>query len=153
MKESRYPFPECLDGCCNAVQFEKWLERKACSLRKRDKKRGNTTATRETYKVAIHQAVIRSAGKDEYTGRPLDWTLISRYDNGESKRHGRRYKKKFGDLPTVDHIDDGLGAPSFAICSWRVNDAKNDLTLSEFIELCHEVIDFSDKKLPTIASS
>jgi hypothetical protein len=72
MKKAKYHFPECLNGCCDPSQFEKWLERKARSLRKRDRKRGNTSATREDYKVAIHQAVIRSAGKDEYTGRPLD---------------------------------------------------------------------------------
>jgi hypothetical protein len=29
--------------------------------------------------------------------------------------------------PTVDHVADGLIPSDFVICSWRVNDAKNDL--------------------------
>lgn len=77
-----------------------------------------------------------SAGMDFYTGEALDWLLISKYNNNESKKGGRQYKAKFSLLPTVDHVNDGLGLPDFKICSWRFNDAKNDLSLQEFIELC-----------------
>ena len=75
--------------------------------------------------------------------------LISKYNNDQSKQKGRHYKKTLGNLPTVDHIDEGLGAPSFAICSWRVNDAKNDLTLGEFVDLCREVLEHDKKQQPT----
>lgn len=138
---SKYPFPDFLQGLCKAEAFDHWLERKTRALLIRDrKKRGNKTATRALYKGAIFQAILRSRGLDEYTGLPLDWSLISTYDNVESKAKGREYKKRLGNLPTVDHIGDGRGSPDFAICSWRVNDAKNDLSLEEFAELCQAVL-------------
>jgi len=87
--------------------------------------------------------VIRSKGIDVYTGKKLRWDLISTYDNDQSKAKVREYKKQFGDLPTVDHIDDGLGKPQFNICSWRVNDAKNDLTFDEFLVMCREILAFN----------
>jgi hypothetical protein len=43
-------------------------------------------------------------------------------------------------LPTVDHEDDGLGEPQFRICGWAVNDAKNDLSLEDFVQLCKKVL-------------
>ena len=90
--------------------------------------------------MAIHEAVLASDGVDAYTGLPLDWHLISTYDNEKSREQRRTYKKGLGNLPTIDHVDDGLGAPDFKICSWRVNDAKHDLTMSEFVELCQQVL-------------
>lgn len=43
--------------------------------------------------IAIHSAVLRSGGCDEYTGRPLRWDLVSTYDNDRSGTEGRAYKK------------------------------------------------------------
>jgi len=43
-------------------------------------------------------------------------------------------------LPSVDHIGDGKGPADFKICAWRTNDAKNDLSYDEFLELCRKVI-------------
>jgi hypothetical protein len=34
----------------------------------------------------------------------------------------------------------GLGPADFVICSWRINDAKNDLDFNEFRELCAAVL-------------
>ena len=138
--KSKYPYPDFLQGLCTPEAFDHWLERKTRALLKRDRKRGNPAATRESYKKTIHEAIVRSQGLDEYTGLPLDWSLISTYDNIESKAKGRAYKKRLGNLPTVDHIGDGRGSPDFAICSWRVNDAKNDLSIEEFAELCLVVL-------------
>ncbi len=92
------------------------------------------------YKRAIHRAVERGGDRDTYTGQSLRWDLISLYSNAESEERGRAYKKEFGDLPTVDHVADGLGPADFVICSWRVNDAKNDLDLSEFLDVCRAVL-------------
>jgi hypothetical protein len=66
--------------------------------------------------------------------------LVSKYDNAESKEGKRDYKAQFALLPTVDHVGDGLGVADFKICSWRTNDAKDDLSLNEFVELCHRVV-------------
>ena len=120
--------------------YERWLHRKAASHIKRDRARGNTSATNEDYKIAIHKAVCTSDGKDAYTNEDLDWSLLSQYDNKESKKHGRKYKKRFALLPSVDHVNDGLGPADFKICGWRTNDAKNDMDLGEFVALCKKVL-------------
>ncbi len=141
--KNKYQFPDCLANQCDPLEFENWLESQARRHLKRDRKRGNANATRELYKIAIYEAVIKSEGIDVYTGKKLRWDLINTYDNDQSIAKGREYKKQFGDLPTVDHVDDGLGKPQFNICSWRVNDAKNDLTLDEFLAMCREVLAFN----------
>jgi len=63
------------------------------------------------------------------------------YDNEEAKKGGRAYKRQFADLPTVDHVDDGLGAPNFVICSWQTNDSKSDLTHDELLDFCRAILD------------
>ena len=136
----KYKIPAFLEGTQNQISYERWLHRKALAHVKRDRKRGNDQATNEEYKVAIHDAVIESNGNDFYTGEKLDWSLLSKYDNEESKAFKREYKKMFALLPTVDHVNDGLGPADFKICSWRTNDSKNDLTYSEFVDLCKKVI-------------
>jgi hypothetical protein len=107
---------------------------------RRDKKRGNKIATIEAYKTAMHAAVIRSDGRDHYTGQELNWKLIGTYRNFESKSRGRYYKAGFALLPSIDHVHDGLGEADFRICAWRTNDAKNDLTHADFVELCRLVV-------------
>jgi hypothetical protein len=135
-----YKLPAFLNGVCTPQVYRRWLARKARAHVKRDRDRGNLTATIEEYKQAIHSAVERCGDRDAYTGRVLRWDLISRYNNAAAKARGRAYKKEFGDLPTVDHVADGLGPADFVICSWRVNDAKNDLDLPEFLDLCRAVL-------------
>ena len=94
---------------------------------------------------AIHGAVGASCGLDAYTGKPLRWESISTYCNDASSTGRRLYKKGFGDLPTVDHIGDGLGPADFCICGWRTNDSKNDLTYEEFVTLCEDVLRHRDR--------
>lgn len=137
---SKYPLPDPLIGLCSAEAYARWLHRKAVAHCRRDRARRNLTATIESYKAAIHAAVARDGAVDAYTGEPLRWDLISTYSNDESSAGGRVYKKSLAALPTVDHVGDGLGAPDFRICSWRTNDAKNDLSLDEFVDLCEAVV-------------
>lgn len=138
----KHTIPVFLDGVVSPEAYERWLQRKAAAHVKRDRGRGRTV-TRPLYKEAIHEAVILSNGCDGYTGESLDWHLISTYRNEESKagRHG--YKSGFALLPTVDHIDAGATESSFRICAWRTNDAKNDLSPEQFIELCSKVLIFA----------
>lgn len=135
-----YPLPKCLEGRCTPEQFRDWVFAKAAAHYDRDTGRGNTVITRQVYRQAIHQAVVDSGGLDAYTGHPTDWHLISTYDNEKSREQGRAYKKGLANLPTVDHVGDGLGPADFKICSWRVNDAKHDLTFEEFVEVCGQVL-------------
>lgn len=136
----KYALPVFLSGDVSQEIYERWLERKAQAHVKRDRRRGNTSASGASYREAIHRAVVESGGIDAYTGEKLQWNLISQYDNDESKRNGRHYKKSFALLPTVDHVGDGTGPANFKICSWRINDAKNDLDLAEFISVCQAVL-------------
>ena len=126
--------------------YERWLHRKALAHVKRDRARGNISATNETYKIAIHKAVCESGGRDAYTNEELDWSLLSKYNNDQSKKYGRHYKKQFALLPSVDHVGDGTGEADFKICAWRTNDAKNDLSYFEFVELCKKVVNAAANK-------
>jgi len=136
----KYQLNEVMSNLVDQAVYEKWLHRKAMAHVKRDRSRGNTSATNEQYKIAIHKAVCESNGKDAYTNEDLDWSLLSQYNNSQSKKYGRLYKKQFALLPSVDHVGDGTGSAEFKICSWRTNDAKNDLSFFEFIELCKKVV-------------
>jgi|SRR5205085_6297039 len=143
----KHSMPKFLEGKVQPEAYERWLGRKAMAHVKRDRKRGHTTATYALYKEAIHAAVVLSEGLDAYTGEELKWKLVSQYSNEESKagRHG--YKAGFALLPTVDHVSAGATEASFRICSWRTNDAKNDLSLKAFIELCQKVLTHAGYKV------
>ena len=140
----KYQLPQVLTATVDQMVYEKWLQRKAAGHIRRDRNRGNITATTEEYKIAIHKAVCESNGNDVYTGEALDWSLLSEYDNVQSKMYGRKYKRKFALLPSVDHVGDGTGPADFKICAWRTNDAKNDLSYDDFVVLCRMVVDVAD---------
>jgi hypothetical protein len=135
-----YKIPDSLSGKIDQAKYLKWLNHTAQTHVRRDKKRGNRAATVSEYKKAIHCTVCSHGERDAYTDEPLDWELISTYENGKSKEEGRKYKAKFALQPTVDHVGDGIGKPEFKICAWRTNDAKNDLSLKEFVALCKKVV-------------
>jgi len=137
----KYQIPEFLTGIISQHIYDSWLSRKARTHVRRDRARGNTNAKISEYKIAIHKAVCESKGRDAYTNEQLKWELLSKYDNEESKRGKREYKKIFALLPSVDHVGDGTGKADFKICAWRTNDAKNDLSYEEFLELCWKVVD------------
>jgi hypothetical protein len=142
----KYQLPDFLSATPLAqAGCQRWLHGRAVAHVKRDKKRGNTAATNETYKIAIHEAVIRSGGRDDYTGEPLNWSLVGQYSNEDSQAKGRRYKAALALLPSIDHVGDGLGAADFKICAWRTNDAKHDLTHQEFVALCRRVVEHFDR--------
>ena len=100
--------------------------------------------TKKMYKEKISDNEYK--GTDYYTGEMLDWCLIGSWNNEKAKKvHG--YKCKFHNMPTLEHIDrDNLSNNlDFAICGWAVNDAKNDLSKDNFIELCKKVVAYANK--------
>jgi hypothetical protein len=135
----KHALPLFLEGVVTEEVYERWLKRKAVAHVKRDRKRGRVCAV-SSYKEAIHAAVIASNGMDAYTGEQLAWPLISTYDNDDSKDGRHAYKAGFALLPTVDHHQADVHDANFKICAWRTNDAKNDLSLDAFIELCRRVL-------------
>jgi hypothetical protein len=138
-----FELPDFLIGKIDRRNYVRWLQRKAAAHVRRDRRRGNSKASVSEYKRAIHNAVCKSGDRDFYTSEHLDWNLISTYNNEASKKGGRAYKRRFALLPTVDHVGDGKGPADFVICAWRTNDAKGDLTYTEFVEVCRRVIEGS----------
>jgi hypothetical protein len=143
----RYQFPQRLDASVKQSKYDRWLHWRAVAHVKRDRRKGNRTATVQSYKEAIHSAVVGSDGRDPYSGEKLDWSLIGTYTNEGAKHGGREYKARFALLPSVDHVRDGLGPADFMICSWRANDAKSDLSYADFVALCRKVVQKADRRL------
>ena len=147
MSKLLYPVPENLRAVIDQSRYSRWLHAKANAHVRRDRKRnGKDSCTVARYKAAIHRAVCDGGDRDFYTGEVLDWKLVSKWENIASKEGRVQYKKRFALLPTLDHCLDEKGEPKFVICSWRVNDSKNDLTLEEFFELCERVLKFQKSK-------
>ena len=88
----KYQLTEKMSVLIEQEVYERWLHRKALAHIKRDRNRGNKTATNESYKIAIHKAVCECSGYDAYTNEELDWSLLNTYDNEQSKKQGRHYK-------------------------------------------------------------
>ena len=142
---SKYPLPPFLEGKFTQLEYFKWLRNKAHGLLKRDKKRGKpyaATATKSAYQKEIHEAIMDGGERDPYTGETLKWDLIKKWDTSREQPEG--YKKKFGLMPTVDHVT--ADALNFEICSFRINEAKADLTPREFVELCRKVARYRSRK-------
>jgi hypothetical protein len=137
---SKHQIPEYLSSKLTQAKFDMWLRGRAAAHVKRDRKRGNVSATGEAYRMAIHRAVVHSDGRDYYTGESLDWLLVGQYSNAESEAKKRRYKATLAFLPSIDHVGDGLGEADFKLCAWRTNDAKSDLTHADFVALCRRVV-------------
>jgi hypothetical protein len=137
----RLALPECLEGQCTKDAYLRWLLRKARAHVRRDRERyGHGSCYVAGYRRQIHEAVCSQGHLDYYTGLPLDWSLISRFDNDEAKAGKGKYLQRFSDLPTVDHTSDSEGQLRFVICSWRVNDAKSHLSEADFFVLCEQVL-------------
>ena len=145
MRQNKYPLPNFLKGKITPEAYQKWLQRKAIAHILRDKSRG-IECTGKEYKEKIHKAVEASNGRDAYTGKMLDWKLMSTYDNEESHRGRTSYKKEFASLPTVDHTITGKKS-QFVICAWETNVAKNDMTLKDFMKLCKLVLLYAGYKV------
>jgi hypothetical protein len=135
----KWNIPECLKPILSDEDsFRTWLDRKAKAHVKRDKAR-KRKVTVPQYKEAILRAIEESKGRDFFTGDKLDWPSIGFWNNEDAKRGGATYRKEFWNLPTVDHDRDEAGSPIFRLCSWRMNDSKNDQSLAEFLELAAKV--------------
>ena len=121
-------------------QYQRWVRAKAQGHARRDRRR-DRPATAAQYVGRIHDAVLASAGRCAYTDDPLLWKLVGTYNN-EASRSGRGiYKSTFDRMPTVDHYEDG----TFRLTSWLVNDAKGQMTESDFLALCRKVCNHKER--------
>jgi len=135
-----YALPPFLAGRISEEAYVRWLRRKCAAHVKRDRKRSAHAITGIDYRAKMHSAVCASDGRDFYTGEPLAWELIGTYSNEDSKAGRSTYKAGLALLPTVDHVLMEDGPYDFVVCAWRTNDAKNDLSHAEFIDLCRRVV-------------
>ncbi len=73
---------------------------------------------------------------------------IGSFKDNKKAKEIQGYKRKFKNLPTLEHVyrEDVSITLEFVICGWAVNDAKNDLSIDEFIELCKEVVEYHENK-------
>ncbi len=120
--------------------YNKWLHGRAESHLRRDRKKASKSSinfkhTVKDYRDSIHDAVMSSKGYDFYTGEYLEWKKL-----GKDLK-----KKKHSNYPTVDHFD-GYEKANFRICSWKINDMKNDMSFNDFIEACRQVLKHSENK-------
>ena len=132
----KHPLPQFLTGKVLSATYTRWLQRKASAHVRRDKKRYSGEINVSSYKDKIHEAVLQSAGSDKYTGEYLDWSLLSKYNNEKSRDGRRAYKAELALLPTVDHVESANHKTEFCIRSRRTNDAKHDLSVESFLDLC-----------------
>jgi hypothetical protein len=141
-----YTLPPFLEGRIPEEAYVRWLRRKCTVHVKRDRKRSAHEITGLNYRSKMHAAVCASHGRDFYTGEELAWELIGTYSNEESKDGRSHYKAGMAMLPTVDHVLMEDGSYDFVVCAWRTNDAKNDLSHAEFVDLCRRVIAHEEKR-------
>ncbi|MEB3362495.1 MAG: hypothetical protein VKI42_10280 [Synechococcaceae cyanobacterium] len=134
------PAPDWIPAAARHI-YPGWVQRKAVTLCKRDQKRGGS-GTVQQYRLAIHQAVLASEGRDHWTGEWLDWELIGTYDPKEAAADRGEHRKRFAMVPTLAHRSSD-SAPDFVVCAWRTSDAKHDMTAEELLTFCTAVVNNS----------
>lgn len=136
----KFKLPECLKKLdVSETAFRHWLQRKAESCQRRDKKRKIKGVTVSATKQRILKAIEEADGCDYYTGLQLDWKLISKWNNDEAFKRRGEYKIKFWNLPTIDHEVPSSDVTRLRLCSWQLNDAKNDQTIQELLILAENI--------------
>ena len=141
-----YSLPEKIKGQCDEETYNSWLYRRAASLLKRDRKH-HVVATLKEYRDEIHQAVLTAADTDAYTGERMNWGLIGTYNDGDARTGGKAYRRRFAEMPSIDHDYDRAGSFQFRICSWRTNDCKSDLSVEELIIFCRKILQFQENHI------
>ncbi|WP_156521991.1 hypothetical protein [Croceicoccus mobilis] len=122
-------------------KYHDWLLEQAKSLRLRDKSSGQAAPPLADYVMALHRAVRRSKGLDEYTGKQVKWYRIN---HQRPAGPGRRKHRTRGTWPSVDHYN-GTGKLDYRICSATVNFAKSALDEAAFVDLCRKVVRHHNK--------
>jgi hypothetical protein len=143
--------PVFLNGKMSLPQYREWLFKQANSIfnrEGRDIRRGKLERrlylTREELRHALHMQMLRSDGRDAYTGRALSWRLAVESlqepsHNKERGKDGRQRLRERAMLPTFDHRF-GQKRRSFRLCGAVTNHAKCYLTEKEFLLLCRDAI-------------
>jgi hypothetical protein len=135
----KYQPPPWVAEHMDAATYTRYVKRMARGAFLRDVKGGGTYSIEEAAD-AIHGAVLANEGRDHWTGEPMRWDLLGRYDSSESALRGGAYKKELAMKPTIDHRN-SEPVCDFVICAWRTNDAKHDMSIDELKECCRLVLE------------
>ncbi len=143
----KYPLPPLLSGVLSVSEYDKLLNCKADSLRKRDlklKRPFPRTCSKAVYKQKINAAILASDGKDPYTRDALRWDLLATWDKKKEALlclgpAADVFNKEYFLMPTVDHCDPYADELNFEICSWIVNSSKTLMNPQEYVDLCRKV--------------
>lgn len=118
----------------SCIRYNSWVDRQARTCKRRDA--ADRRQPIEVYREAIHKAVLRSSGLDEYTGEALEW---NRLNHERPAGPGRRPRRINGRYPSVDHYQ-GPNVVTYRICAGTVNFAKGALDHRQFVSLCRMVV-------------
>jgi len=139
----KYELPPCLEGIMSVSKYDKLLNGKADTLRKRDLKLGRPFALKNSkadYKAKIHAAFLVAGPKDPYTGDTLRYDLVGTRNTQEANGVVGVFDKEYFLKPVVDHSDPYSDELEFEICSWIVNSSKTLLNPQEYVDLCRRIV-------------
>jgi hypothetical protein len=145
----KYFLPDFLSGIITEQQYIKWLGRKARHIYYADveaKRPCAANSSAKQYKELINAAIHATGKIDPFTGDTMSWTLVGTWDDSKQKDPDEETVKKFGMMPTVDHVDPEGKTAGFEICSWLVNRCKANQTPDEFLALCERIVAFNNLK-------
>jgi hypothetical protein len=146
-----YFLPDFLNGVLSLDQYRKWIEDKAHHVFVKDQKRHRPCVAGHScadYKMAVHQAICSNGPLDPFTGEEMGWKLVGVLDPDKAREDKRIFARKYGTLPSIDHIDPAAIELDFEVCSLLVNTCKNNLTADEFVGLCKKVAAFRSNAIP-----
>ena len=115
--------------------YRQWLTSRAKACQSHDRNGQKCVHEPEYYRRAIHNAMKRSGGLDEYNGKPIDWMLAFQNRN---EKAGSKSRRKFAAAPSIDHVTGG--GNDVAICRDDTNSAKGCMTENGFYEFCASIV-------------
>lgn len=126
--------------------YRAWLSEQGKNIWKREgrlDKRG--FPDKASLVAALHAAVLRSGGKDAYTGMPIDWRFLRNdwVDANKGNANNRHLMTLRRGMPVFDHVR-GLGGNKYALCRRITNHAKSFMSPAQFVQLCREVVRHQD---------
>lgn len=87
--------------------------------------------------------------KTSARGRGIEWALSDEYLNSLPRTcyytgEPLTFKSNLPNTISLDRLDSSKGyiEGNVVFCCWRVNQAKNNMSISEFLEMCRRIVQF-----------
>ena len=131
-------------------KFVEWALQRHIRLRARDKRwlekhpGSGELPEAKVYFEAVCKALEKCENKDHYTGHSFEssaWEISLKLEEAEEKESWEEAEMRQNRI-TFDHVHGrDLRTLEFVLCAGKTNDAKNDLTQEDFINLCQIIAD------------